>query len=466
MKEFPYGRAPFWILAVAVLSGAGILISHPRGREGRPDLVFALFADIHHEAYRDVVKEFEQKHNVKVQMQLVNYRALQSRLQSALLVGAEVPDLVEILIGSMGVFTKGPLEDVGFLDLTDRIHREGLYEAIVQSRFSPWSSRGRIFALPHDVHPVGLCYRRDLIEGLGIDVDALRTWDDFARVGRQVTKDLDGDGIIDRYMLDLPANGGGILTLLLLQHGGALFDAEGQVLFDSEAAVDTVCWYVQQIEGPNRIAFPAGWGQTLSKTMLDGLVLFYICPDWRTRQFQLDVPKLEGKLAVMALPAWQEGGCRTSTWGGTGLVISKTCKDPELAWQFAKFLYYDKEELGKRFASLNILPPLRDAWDQPELKRPRPFYSGQAIGTIYAEMAPQVPDYYVTAYVDLAESKLEEAFSNTVLYYKDNGEEGLREYARRELFRCAEYVRRVANRNVFLTRDRTAGGPAGAGGAS
>ena len=40
--EFPYGRAPFWILATAVLSGLRVLALHPRGEEGRPDLVFAL----------------------------------------------------------------------------------------------------------------------------------------------------------------------------------------------------------------------------------------------------------------------------------------------------------------------------------------------------------------------------------------------------------------------------------------
>ncbi|MCK4375981.1 MAG: hypothetical protein KAX19_11645 [Candidatus Brocadiae bacterium] len=40
--QFPYGRAPFRILATAVLSGLGVPALHPRDEEGRPDLVFAL----------------------------------------------------------------------------------------------------------------------------------------------------------------------------------------------------------------------------------------------------------------------------------------------------------------------------------------------------------------------------------------------------------------------------------------
>ena len=38
--------------------------------------------------------------------------------------------------------------------------------------------------------------------------------------------------------------------------------------------------------------------------MSDGLVLFYFTPDWRTRQVEMDVPSLSGKLALMPLPAW------------------------------------------------------------------------------------------------------------------------------------------------------------------
>jgi len=94
---------------------------------------------------------------------------------------------------------------------------------MVESRYARWTSRGRIFALPHDVHPVALCYRRDLLAELGIDVAALTTWDEFVTVGRQVTCDLTGDGVPDRYMLDAPTAESWLLGIPLLQRGGGLF---------------------------------------------------------------------------------------------------------------------------------------------------------------------------------------------------------------------------------------------------
>jgi len=383
-------------------------------------------------------------------MQRVSDRALKSRLQSALLTGADVPDVVEIIEGSIGYFTRGPLKDVGFVDITKRLHDEGLYERMVESRYSLWSSRGHIFAVPHDVHPVCLCYRTDLAAELGIDVSALKTWDDFVAMGRRITKDLDGDGYPDRYAFDMPVNEVTVLRILALQRGGQLFDPEGRVVMDSDIVADTVVWYVRQSVGPKRIGYESGWGQSLAKAVTDGLVLFYVCPDWRTRQFELDVPHLHGRMGLIPLPAWEPGGRCTSTWGGTGLAITRACRNPELAWEFARFLYLDKEELGKRFRAMNIVTPLKDAWNMPEFNEPRPFFGGQAIGTLYAKLAPETPPYYMSPYTELANSKLLETYLNAAARYRSEGAEGLEEYVRRELKRNADYVRKIIARNVFL----------------
>lgn len=450
MKQYPYGKAAFAILCVAMVSGALHLMFSLRRQHERPDLVMAIFAANHEEAYRAVLPDFEAAHGVKVQLQLVSQRALQSRLQSALLTGADVPDLVEIQAGSLGYFTRGPIEDVGFVDLTERIHAEGLYDQMVASRYSLWSSRSRIFALPHDVHPVALCYRRDLIKELGIDVSSLTTWDAFVQMGRKLVKDLDGDGNPDRYALDMPLGATWLIDILLLQRGGQLVDENGRIVFDTELTADTIVWYVRQTVGKDRIGYEAGWGQSLVKAMNDGLVLFFVCPDWRTMQFEMDMPAQAGNLGLIPLPAWEEGGRRTSTWGGTGLAITKSSKQPELAWELAKFLYLNEADLEQRFLDTNIIPPVKSAWSLPAFDAPNAFYGNQPIGRLYADLAPETPSKYVSPYSKLAETKLTEAYLDAMLYYQKNGEAGLHAFILTTLQEKAEYVRSVAARNVFL----------------
>jgi arabinosaccharide transport system substrate-binding protein len=450
MTEYPYGKAALLILLLAIGTGVVHVALSMRGKAEKPDLVMAIFAPNHEEAYRAVLGDFEEQHGVRVQLQLVSQRALQSRLQSALLTGADVPDVVELLGGSMGYFSRGPLEDVGFVDLTDRLHEEGLFTRMVESRYSLWSSRGRIFAMPHDVHPVSLCYRRDLIAELGIDVDALKTWGDFVAMGQRVVQDLDGDGNPDRYALDTPLSSDWAIQILLLQRGGQLFDAQGRVAFDSDVMAETIEWYVRQTAGAARIGYEAGWGQSLAKAMNDGLVLFFFCPDWRTRQFEMDLPHLKGKLALMPLPAWELGGRRTSTWGGTGLAITKASKRPDLAWELAKFLYLSEHDLNERFRATNIVPPLKDAWNMPAFDEPREFFGGQAIGRLFADLAPETPPSYVSPYSKLAQTKITEVYLGAADYYGRSGGEELKTYISQALKTRAAYVRKVIARNAFL----------------
>src|SRR5262249_47832933 len=162
-----YGKAPFALLVIAVVA-VGLRVVTARRHDERPDLVIVTHTDAHYESYRKAIPRFEREHGVKVQLQLVNWASLQSRLQNSILAGTEVPDLAELFEGSMGYFTRGPVEDFGVTDLTDLLKRDGLYDRMVQSRFSLWSARGRIYGLPHDVHPVMLAYRRDLVQQLGI----------------------------------------------------------------------------------------------------------------------------------------------------------------------------------------------------------------------------------------------------------------------------------------------------------
>lgn len=453
--EFPFGKAPLAILLLAIGSGASLLLANWSMHSGpRPDLVMAIFSLEHADSYRPAIADFEKQHNVTIQLQVVDQAALKGRLQSAMQVGADVPDMVELLEGTLGVFTGGPIDDVQFVDLTGRIHDTGLYDKLVTRRFDKWSSRGHIFALPHDVHPVMLAYNRVLAAQMGIDVSKLTTWDEFCQAGRDlVARTRHPDGVVDHYMIDLPTDARDILRMLMVQHGAQLFTDSGGVAFDSPLTADVVYWYVHQTGGKDCISFPAGWGQTLSRAITDGLVMFVICPDWRTKQLENDVPSMSGKMGLIPLPAWEPGGLRTSSWGGTGLAFPRQSNHFELAWQLAMSLYYDPKQLAARFEGNHVLPPLKSAWALPEFSKPSDYWAGIPLGKTYAALAPLIPKENESSYQDLALTMLTEAFNNALLYQQAHGDDGLRDYTTSELKRCADRVRVMMDRNVFQHED-------------
>jgi arabinosaccharide transport system substrate-binding protein len=448
--SFPFGKAPFFIFLTAVITGAGVFLTHNRYGDERPDLILTTHARLHADIYRARIPEFERLHNVRVEIQEIEQNAFRTRMQAAFDLGLEVPDLVEIPQGP-AAFIRGPIDKIGFLDITDWVRENRFEERMVASRFALWQSRGVTFGMPHDVHPVMLAYRADIIEDeLGIDVSLIETWDDFVAMAREVTADLNGNGTIDRYALELPSDGGDMLNLLLLQRGISLFDEHGNVAFDSDEAADVVIWYLTQVHGPHRIGYHLGWGQPQWRGMMDGVVLFYFTPDWRTRTIEQYAPAVAGKMKLMPLPAWEPGGRRTSTWGSTGAAIPKNSRNPELAKKLLEFLYVDTSDGGQSWADLRILPPAREAWDLPIFSEPNPFWRNQPILKKFAALAGDVPPDYITPFSPKAEGKRNEAFLNCAAYYRANGERGLREFVRAELRRSADQVREVAARNVLL----------------
>jgi len=450
--RYPYGRAPFWLLVIAVVAVV-VRVATARQTAERPDLVLACFTESHVESYRKVIPEFERTHNVKVQLQFTNWASMQARLQNALLAGTDTPDLAELFEGALGFFTRGPVEDFGVMDLTDRLRGDGLYDRLVQSRFSLWQARGRIYALPHDVHPVMLAYRKDLLASLGVDPSQLDTWDKFVEVGQRLSKDLNGDGVLDRYMIDFRYDGAWGLDTLMLQRGGQFFTPDGDVAFATEDNAELIRWYILQTRGPQKIGYEAGWGQALAKAVIDGLVLFVITPDWRTHIFQDEIPSLSGKMALMPLPAWTPGGRRTSVWGGTGLIMAKRTKQPELAWELAKFLYFRREGLGERFRGTNILPALKDAWTLPEIAEPNPYWRNEPIGKLYAALAPETPPLYSSPVDQIGRIKLDQAYNRSASYYAKNGEAGLMEVIRKELAQSAAELRTLSGREQKLATE-------------
>jgi arabinosaccharide transport system substrate-binding protein len=440
--RFPFGAAAFCMAMLAVLSGAW-LAAHPVAPR-TATLRFWTFANTHYDAYREAIPSFEAKHpGVKIDLQLVSGQAVTSRLQAAFWADLDVPDLVEVEISSAGGFFRGPLGDVGFVDLTDRLKRSGLWERMVQARFAPYTSRGRVFGLPHDVHPVMLAYRRDILEKEGVNVEAIRTWDDFLAVGRRLTIPN------RRYMIELADSNASNLEMFLFQRGGGYFDPQGECIFDNETAVQTMLWYVPLVAGPKKIGNSLGGGQILTKAVEDGYLLCLICPDWRSKMFEKDIPRMAGKMALMPLPAVAPGGRRTSTWGGTMLGITRHCRKQDLAWEAALHFYLNKADLAGRFRDTNILPALRDAWSEPAFRERRPYWSDQPLGALYATLAPEVPFQYTSPLIQTTKQKLGEAVVACVQRYNARGAEGFDDFARAQLKRNADEVRRLIARNPY-----------------
>ncbi len=442
------------ILVLAVLSSIGIALTPVEKPEG---MEVWTFANNHMRAYIPIVEQWNQTREPRVNMILLEGGALERRMLSGFLSGTPIADAMEAhqVIASKA-FT-GPIEDVGFLDLTERLHEQGIYERINEPSFSPWTSRGHIFGLPHDVHPVLLAYRSDIVEAAGIDMSTIETWDEYVETLRPLVQDLDGDGRPDRYLLNLWETATSHIEMLILQAGGRYFDENEDPAIDSEINAYVISKIVTWIAGPGRIAADTPeFSASGNQLRLEGYVIGSLMPDWLSDVWENDMPRLAGKVKLMPLPAWEPGGRRTSVWGGTMIGVVKDSPYREQAWEFAQTLYLSPDLAKDLFLTTNIISPVKSMWDEPFYDTPFPYYSNQPIGRMYIDQAEDVPLRSSSPYSSLAATRVQQAVAKLKQYAEANGVfdvESLQPEARRLLGNAQAYVRRQIDSNVFLRED-------------
>jgi arabinosaccharide transport system substrate-binding protein len=389
-----------WIILGGAVVSAMTYLAWPAPHEvGRE---FWLFSPPNAAHYRTAAAEWNAAHpapDERVNVRLIHYQAMERRLVAAFTSGTPVADLVETESTLMARVFAGSLSDVGFVDLTDRLKAEGLFEQINPPSFSLWTTRGRTFALPHDVHPCLLAYRADLVEAAGIDVSRIETWEDFRRVLAPLVVDLDGDGRPDRFLLNFWETNRDLVTVLLRQGAGNPFDDQNRLHLDTEANARVLASLVSWVAGPGRFCvdameFTAGG----DRMRLDGTVLCSILPDWQAGTWKNNIPGLAGKVKVMRLPAWDPGGRRTSVWGGTALGIAKSAPNVETSWALAKHLYLSPRVAESLYRATNIISPVKSHWALPCYHEPDPYFSGQKVGEYYIAEAPNVPPRTASPY--------------------------------------------------------------------
>ena len=447
-----------WVLLALSVGAGAIVLPRPSGEQNGMKLW--LFNKTHRLVYEPVVQKWNSEqpsHATQIESLVIDGPALERRLLSAFMSATPVADLVETERSVAAKTFTGPVDDIGFVDITDRLREEGLLDAINGPSFAPWTSRGRIFGIPHDVHPVLLVYRSDITEAAGIDLTKVETWAEFFEAMRPLMVDEDGDGRPERYPLNFWATQNQTLEQLVLQADGTLFDGQGRPHLDSERNAFVLSTLATWCGGPGRVAVDAAEFTAPGNTLkLRGTVLASLMPDWLGGIWKSDMPGLSGKLKLMPLPAWEKGGRRTSVIGGTMLGIPKATPDFEAAWAFAKRLYLDHEMHAKFFARTTIIPPVKASWSDPVFSAPDPYFSGQISGQLFIEQAANIPTRTSSPYNDLAVARLGDAL--IALVDRVNREQisdpaVLLPEARERVARAQLLVKSLIERNVFLRDD-------------
>lgn len=191
--------------------------------------------------------------------------------------------------------------------------------------------------------PFVLYYNEDILNALG--EKAPETWDDFARICQEATKDTDGDGKVDQYGFACGMNTSDIGAMQILnayyysalwQNGGQVYNDDlKSVSFADEAGKEAVTWLKGLTSYMNEDFMSLSWSDAFSNVFGAGKAAFGITRSSQTdgTTFAETYPNLNWNF-VTSLKNKEFG-----TFGATDcLTLMSACEDKDLAMDFIKYV--------------------------------------------------------------------------------------------------------------------------------
>ena len=155
------------------------------------------------EMLENVIADFESENpGIKIVETRTNWADAPSQVMTSIM-GGTPPDLIMCNPAMLAQF-----RGIGaFEDLTDRIPAEFIDRLLPSAKAIITTPDGTYDGMPQEGTTYTLFYRKDLFEEAGLDPDKPpRTWDELLEIGKKLTKDTNGDGIMDQYAYGWPVS--------------------------------------------------------------------------------------------------------------------------------------------------------------------------------------------------------------------------------------------------------------------
>jgi multiple sugar transport system substrate-binding protein len=358
------------------------------------------------DVFQKLVAKFNQEHpTIEVESLYVGQSDRQLPKILAAIVGDAKPDLLWF-----GPMLTGQLVDLdAIVPIDEQWNRSAITQDIDPALLGSMQYENHLWSIPFGTNNIGIFYRPSLFKAAGID--RLPTnWAQLQATAKQLTRDTDGDGKIDKYGMILPLGQGEwtVFTWLpfMWSGGGELTIPKTEIVYGNNIKSGEVRSDrpAISIDNPGSIAALQLWNDLIK----DGSAILS-SPE---RGYELD-NFLSGKVAMQLTGPWTFGqlagmnvtdydvmpipaGTRSATsMGGESLFMMKTNPThQQAAWEFMEYVlsqdFQTEWALGTGYLPVNLksraetsyrdyvnkIPATQVFLDQAKYGRSRPIEPG------------------------------------------------------------------------------------------
>ena len=313
--------------------------------------------------------EWEKKNpGVKVKVISRAYADHHTAMTTALATSSDLPDVMAIEYGYLGRFAQsGGLVDMNTLDsqLPTKLKNLVPY-AVAQGSFEGF---GQV-AMPTDIGPGALFYRKDLLDACGAtEQDLTKSWDSYLATGDCI-KAKTGAALMPhaRDIKDIVIRAG-------VQPGeGVYFDRDGKSVVGQAPRFKRAFELAKQVRDRGLDAKINAWSNEWGEAFKRGTVASQMMGAWLGGHLaNWLAPDTAGKWRSAHLP----NGAYAS-WGGSFYAVPKKAVHQAQAWALIDYLTQDAKQQKAALEQFNAFPALVKAQTGDGFDAPIAFLGGQA----------------------------------------------------------------------------------------
>ncbi len=316
-------------------------------------------------------------------------------LQKLMVVHAsgEGPDLACVRLESMPALVE---QDV--LEPMDGFLPAGMWKDLLPAVAPSVEWRERRYVMPYDIGVRVILYREDLFAQAGISEPSPEwTRNDLVAAARKLTRDLDGDGKIDRWGFGVPAARSRKSVLQWLPWfwglGGSLENAQGAVTLCTPAAIEAMQWY-RDLAHTHRVTPPTLYAMdqdTIFQGLAGGLFAMTEGGSWERAMLEKH-SRFHDKIRLVSIPrARSEGPSVTLVDGWAfGTLTGDREKQPVLARLLGRLC--STEHQAEKYRASGMLSPFQPVYEDP-LFTEEPEGRVLASALRNAKPAPSIPSF-------------------------------------------------------------------------
>jgi len=358
-------------------------------------LSMGVFGDLE-SAYNAVFasEDFKAKFpNLTVELQPADFGGHHNRLVTQIAAGTGANDIEALEIGYIARF----VADGGLTDLSKAPYNgNAVGKDLVKFGMSnAATSDGKLVAMPVDIAPAIMFWRKSIVDDAGVDVSNIANWNEYIEIGKKLTVDKDGDGVIDQYATTHPSD----LAMIPLNGGkGDWFKNDAP--YEPKARFIAVLDLVNAVRTAGIDANFTPWSGEWINGFKEDKVVTMFSGAWLGGHFKNWMcPELAGDWRVSYPPAKTY-----SSYGGSYLSIpEQTDADKKNAcWGIISYLTTSPEAQLLTFETTDAFPALTTVFSAPIMDEPVEYFGGQKVRQIYQDIARNIPVQNVSEYDAIA----------------------------------------------------------------